>query len=209
MKNGRNTQVSRGSRFAKPPRTPAGERFSAESWKRPTQPDNAPIAPLAQPRRTWILRGQAPSRPRLKPTPTIPKGPKYPKDVPPVQPDTGAIGAMRATAPSGAKYVLRDKRGAPPPFKKSESTDTGSLAQTTAKPSATRNVTYRKFTIMCSAAHQPQKANRSTPTILERNGKADDSRRASYPRPRRLRSARPPDSDGSLSAAQPVPNSAP
>jgi hypothetical protein len=34
---------------------------------------------------------------------------------------------MRATAPSGAKYVLRDKRGAPPPFKKSESTDTGSL----------------------------------------------------------------------------------
>jgi len=34
---------------------------------------------------------------------------------------------MRATAPSGAKYVLQDKRGAPPPFRKDESTDTGSL----------------------------------------------------------------------------------
>ena len=103
--------------------------LAPKARKRPTQPDNAPIAPLAQPRENLDPTGGASTEqaPRLKPTPTIPRGPKYPKDVPPVQPDTGAIGAMRATAPSGAKYVLRDKRGAPPPTKPSESTDTGSL----------------------------------------------------------------------------------
>jgi hypothetical protein len=103
--------------------------LAPKAKKRTTQPDNAPIAPLAKPRENLDPTGGASTEqaPRLKPTPTIPRGPKYPKDVPPIQPDTGAIGAMRATAPSGAKYVLRDKRGAPPPTKPSESTDTGSL----------------------------------------------------------------------------------
>ena len=103
--------------------------LAPKAKKRRTQPDNAPVAPLAQPRENVDPTGGASTEqaPRLKPTPTIPRGPKYPKDVPPVQEDTGAIGGMRATAPSGAKYVLQDKRGAPPPFKKSESTDTGSL----------------------------------------------------------------------------------
>jgi len=103
--------------------------LAPKAKKRTTQPDNAPIAPLAKPRENLDPTGGASTEqaPRLKPTPTIPRGPKYPKDVPPVQPDTGAVGAMRATAPSGAKYVLQDKRGAPPPFKPAESTDTGSL----------------------------------------------------------------------------------
>jgi hypothetical protein len=89
--------------------------------ERSTEPDNAPMAPLARPRENVDPTGGAGTTqsPRLKPTPTIPRpGTTYPRDVPPVE---------MATAPSGAKYVLQDKRGAPPPFKKSESTDTGSL----------------------------------------------------------------------------------
>jgi hypothetical protein len=89
--------------------------------RRPNQPDNAPVAPLAKPRENLDPTGGASTSqaPRLKPTPTIPRpGTTYPQDVPPVE---------MATAPSGAKFILQDKRGAPPPFKKSESTDTGSL----------------------------------------------------------------------------------
>jgi hypothetical protein len=89
--------------------------------KRTSQPDNAPIAPLAKPRENLDPTGGAGTTqsPRLKPTPTIPRpGTTYPRDVPPVE---------MATSPSGAKYVLRDKRGAPPPFKPAESTHTGSL----------------------------------------------------------------------------------
>ena len=110
--------------------------LARKAKKRTTQPDNAPMAPLAKPRENLDPTGGASTEqaPRLKPTPTIPRGPKYPKDVPPIQPDTGAVGAMRATAPSGAKYLLRDKRGAPPPFippfepaVAQGNTDTGSL----------------------------------------------------------------------------------
>ena len=81
-----------------------------KAFPRGTQPDNAPVAPLAQPRENRDPVGGAGTSqaPRLKPTPTIRRGPKYPRDVPPVQPDTvqeetGGAGAMRSTAPSGVK----------------------------------------------------------------------------------------------------------
>ena len=103
--------------------------LAPKTHERPTQPDNAPMAPLAQPRENVDPTGGAGTEqaPRLKPSPKIPRGPKYPRDVPPVQEDTGAVGGMRSTAPSGAKYLLEDKRGAPPPTKPGENTDTGSL----------------------------------------------------------------------------------
>jgi hypothetical protein len=96
--------------------------------ERPNQPGNSPTAPLAQPRENMDPAGGAGTEqaPRLRPTPRIRRGPKYPRDVPPIQDDTvraneGGAGGMRSTAPSGAKFVLQDKRGRPP------GEDTGAL----------------------------------------------------------------------------------
>lgn len=103
-------------------------------YPRTTQPDDSPTAPLAQPRENIDFAGGAGTEqsPRIRITPTIRRGPKYPRDVPPIQPDTvreqeGGSGAMRSTAPSGAKYVLRDRRGAPPPAPGEIDTHTTSL----------------------------------------------------------------------------------